>query len=158
MSALVDWLAEPNGSLGISSGLAGGRGAGGGSGGTVFGAADTQRLFAALDRDGTGHVTYPALAHFLAGANLGRPQDLASASAAAPLADLPGRLAEVLAALRDQLKPLRGARPQAVRRVADMCAQLDGARSGRLSGGAWARALDGAGLALPRDDAQVMAV
>lgn len=101
---------------------------------------EVSRLVSLLDKDRDGLVSYKELLAFML-QHLDRRRD---------------RLPEVLAAMRDQLRPLRKSRRGLLKRFADMCELLDGDRSGRVRPDELRKAADAVGLNVPLADAQVL--
>ena len=154
------------------------------SDGDLFGSSAVRQLFAALDEENSGRVSYHGLARFLAqsdtmGEDASRyaPEDGRCAPTRYPPPheeeeeeeerdnDLRQRCYEAFRALRDQLRPLHrdgdgdslrgGGMQQVLRHLAHACDQFDDDRSGRLSLLQLERAFRAANLTLPKSDAQV---
>jgi Ca2+-binding EF-hand superfamily protein len=101
---------------------------------------EVSRLVGLLDKDQDGLVSYKELLAFML-QHLDRRRD---------------RLPEVLAAMRDQLRPLRKSRRGLLKRFADMCELLDADGSGRVRPDELRKAADAVGLNVPLADAQVL--
>lgn len=106
----------------------------------AFIAEKVSRLVGLLDKDQDGLVSYKELLAFML-QHLDRRRD---------------RLPEVLAAVRDQLRPLRKSRRGLLKRLAEMCELVDSDRSGRLRPEELRKATDAVGVTIPLADAHVL--
>ena len=98
------------------------------------------RLVDLLDQDQDGLVSYKELLAFML-QNLDRRRD---------------RLSEVIASLREQLKPLQKSRHGVLKRLAEICDVINTDRTGRLGAMELRKAGDAVGLDISLADSQVL--